>query len=199
MIIQPWKLEPEHYQYEYSSYINRIGDRRMWLHGIALCVKETVSDHKTLYKKGDILKIDSGFYERKFSDWKEWFLRCRKDKEKYWTKRPNIPNYARNQYAMLMSGYKVTKQKYSTFVDYGNHIMFISGSNPGKLKRYYANSPFKHISSFPYTNIPSRAKKLLLNLEVIDLAKKLYQKYGNTEETRILFIEAVQNKINERS
>ncbi len=196
MIIQPWKLEPEHYGYEYRAFGIRM--RSGNTQGSAECVREPISDKSTTHKKGDIYKFRSGYYEREFHDWKDWFLKSRKDKMKYWDKIPGIPKYARNQYAILMCRYRITRHKYRTFKDYGSHLMFITGSNPGKLRRYYQVCPAKMCGEFPYFNINKHVTKVLSKLGVIDLAKDLYSKYGNTEEARTLFIEAAQNKIHER-
>ena len=198
MIIQPWKLEPEHYHYEYSTFNVHIGGKNMGVQGIADCVREPISDESTTYKKGDIYKFGSGYDEVKFNDWKEWFLRSRKDKMKYWSKIKKIPKYARNQYAILMCRYRVTRYKYRMFRDYGSHMMFISGSNPGHLRRYYQGCPAVPCGHFPYFHMNKGVTKLFSKLGILDLAKDLYQKYGNTEEARTLFIETVQNKIHER-
>jgi hypothetical protein len=196
MIIQPWKLEPEHYQYEYS--LNGLQRGGRFTGGIAKCIREPISDKTTISNKGDIYKFGSGYNEREFYDWKDWFLKYRKDKMKYWDKIKGVPKYARNQYAILMCRYKITRHKYRTFRDYGSHVMFISGSNPGKLRRYYQGCPANMRGEFPYFKINKGVTKVLSELGVLDLAKDLYSKYGNTEEARTLFIEAVQNKIHER-
>jgi len=192
MIIRPWELEPKHYQYEYYR------GRKMGRQGLVHCTREPVSDINTTHKRGDIYKFGSGYNETKFTDWKEWFLKTRKDKMKYWSKIPNIPKYARNQYAILMCRYKITREKYKIFTDYGSHVMFISGSKPGHLRRYYSRCPATLCGQFPYFHINKGVTKLFLKLGIINLAKDLYSKYGNTEEARSLFIETVQNKIHER-
>jgi len=198
MIIRPWELEPEHYQYEYRSFGRVVRGQGMYIQGLAHCIREPISDINTTHKRGDIFKFGSGYNEVKFTDWKEWFLKTRKDKMKFWRKIPKIPKYARNQYAILMCRYRITRRKYKTFKDYGSHMMFISGSKPGKLRRYYQGCPANPCGHFPYFHINKGVTKLFLKLEILDLAKDLHQKYGDTEKARTLFIETVQNKIHER-
>jgi hypothetical protein len=198
MIIQPWKIEPEHYQYEYRTFNNYRG-RKLGMQGLAYCTREPVSDINTTHKRGDIYKFGSGYNEFKFDDWKDWFLKSRKDKMKFWSKIPGIPKYARNQYAILMCRYKITREKYNTFTDYGSHIMFISGSKPGHLRRYFLGCPATQCGHFPYFHINKGVTKAFSKLGILDLAKDLYQKYGDTEKARTLFVEKVQNKIHERS
>lgn len=194
MMIRPWKLEPEHYCYEYKRY----GKIMNGMLGLAHCTREPMSDKDTIHKKGDIYKFGSGYNEVKFGDWKDWFLKSRKDKMKFWSKIPKIPKYARNQYAILMCRYKITREKYITFKDYGSHLMFITGPQAGHLRRYYQSIPAKPCGYFPYFYLNKRVEKLFLKLGIKNLAQDLYLKYGKTEKARTLFIEQVQNKIYER-
>jgi hypothetical protein len=180
MIIQPWKIKPEHYQYEYRVY--NYYKRQMDMQGLAHCTRKPISDEDTIHKRGDIFKFGSGFNEIKFTDWKEWFLKSRKDKMKFWPKIPNIPKYARNQYAILMCRYKITRVKYRTFTDYGSHLMFITGPQAGHLRRYYQSIPAKPCGHFPYFHTNKVVKKLFLKLGVENLAQDLYLKYGKTEK-----------------
>jgi hypothetical protein len=200
MIIQPWKLPPENYQYEYRSFgMHTKSGIQMGLQGLAYCTREPISDINTTHKRGDIYKFRSGYNEVVFNDWKEWFLKSRKDKMKFWSKIPGIPEYARNQYAILMCRYRITRRKYRTFKDYGSHLMFITGPQAGKLRRYYQSIPAKPCGHFPYFYLNKGIKNLFLKLGIEGLAQELYLKYGMTEEARTLFIETVQNKIHERS
>lgn len=194
MIIQPWKIEPEHYQYEYKYY-----GRKMGIQGLAYCTREPIPDENTILKRGDIYKFRSGYNEVVFNDWKEWFLKSRKDKIKFWSKIPEIPKYARNQYAILMCRYRITRRKYRTFKDYGSHMMFITGPQAGKLRRYYLRIPAKPCGHFPYFHLNKGVENIFSKLGIEGLARELYLKYGMTEEARTLFIEEVQNKIHERS
>jgi hypothetical protein len=171
----------------------------MGMQGLAYCTRKPISDENTEHKKGDIYKFGSGFHEVDFGDWKDWFLKSRKDKMKFWRKIIKIPKYARNQYAILMCRYKITRVKYRTFTDYGSHLMFISGSKPGHLRRYYQGVPAVNCGQFPYFHKNKVVTKLFSKLGIENLAQDLYLKYGKTEKARTLFIEEVQNKIHERS
>lgn len=105
--IQPWKLKPIEYSYQYKHYIS---GRREYKTGIAHCIRKIVPDKQAFHKMGDICKFSSGFYECEFGDGRDWFLKTRKEKEQYWKPKPIIPKYARNQYAIMMARYSITRK-----------------------------------------------------------------------------------------
>lgn len=190
-MIRPWEEPPKHY----TIYNKRYNETYQ-------CVRETMND-TTKWKRGDIIKFNSGYYEREFYDWRDWFL-TQKGKTKYWRRNLSIPKYVVNQYAIIMCRYRVTRNKsrhtqQTVFRDYGSHIMLISGKKIGKLKRLYATVPFTCVSSFPYVGLPENVKKIFCKFNTVNTPNELHSKYGNTLEARTLFIENLQNKISEVS
>lgn len=184
-LIQPWKNKlitctriSKRYKYSYTH------------------TKEPITDEKTKWKRGDIIKFNSGFYESEFNDWKDWFFKTKKEKEKYWKLIPNVPKYARYQYAILMCRSKITKYKpNSTIRDYISHFMFLTGTEIGKMKVYINSSVFKFIKSFPYNKKSKKINDIFYNLGVENKLKEIYNEYGNTCEARTMFIEELQQNI----
>ena len=115
----------------YKSFLDRTGIQSE-INSPEKIADYAYSTHKDFASLGRI-----GSLIADFNDWKDWFLKSRKDKMKFWRKIIKIPKYTRNQYAILMCRYRITRRKYRTFKDYGSHMMFISGSKPGHLRRYY--------------------------------------------------------------
>lgn len=177
-IYKPWKQKP----IETKDYMHE--------------VHEVLPDSKRMvWRKGDILLFGKGYTNRRFYDWREWFL-TKKEKEKYRRFSPEIPKYARSQLAVIMCRYRITKNKMSgTFQDYGSYIMMISGTAPGYIRKYYMKSPYRTISKFPHFDIKSKkVKKLLNDLNMIKFIKNLYKNLGDSDESRTLFIEELQKK-----
>jgi hypothetical protein len=75
--------------------------------------------------------------------------------------------------------------------------MFISGTKPGRLKKYFASTPFKRIAAFPYVDLSEDVKKIFSGLGINELPNELYKLYENTTKARTLFISILQDKINE--
>lgn len=183
-MIRPWETEIKHYT---------IFDHRRGLK--YECIKEPISDEQTLWKRGDILKFDSCYYDS--DDYKDWFLN-ENDKIKYLKRKVTIPMYAADQYAIMMCRYRVTKIKYyATYKDYGSHIMFISGAKTGKLKKCYQTTPFTRVARFPYVNPSQNIKKIFSDLGITKIPNKLCKLYDNTLKSRTLFNSIIQDKLNE--
>jgi len=184
-LIQPWKNKLISYE--------RTSKRYDYTYKYT---KEPITDEKTIWKRGDIIKFGSGFYEHDFGDWKDWFFRTKKEKEKYWQRIDSVPEYARHQYAILMCRYKITKYKpHSTIRDYNSHIMFLTGSGIGKIKIYVNSHIFKYLNSFPYNKKSKKIDNIFHDLKVENRSKEIYNKYGNTCESRTMFIEELQQSI----
>ena len=182
-MIRPWEVEPERYSYPTRHY------------GIANCVKEPIADVHTTWKRGDIIKFGNGYFGS--YDYKDWFLND-EDKALRLSRDNRIPFYAMNEYAVLMTRYRVVKNKHgSIFKDYGSHIMMLTGSKIGKMRRYYSCNPFTLVDNFPYKQNDSVATDILTHLNAIDLANKLYSTYGNTPTSRTLFVDSLQIQISE--
>lgn len=183
-MIRPWEEQAETY-----SYTTRWG-------GNCECVKEIINDNKGMWKRGDIIKFGSGFLHS--YDYKEWFLKD-EDKYKYLKRDARIPKYASNQYAVLMSRYRITKNKHgSIYRDYGSYVMFITGSKIGRIKRYYTCTPFQAVAYFPFTDVITKeVKKMLIATGAMNIAKSVYLKHGNTSESRTEFVKLFQDKIYE--
>lgn len=183
-MIRPWEAEVKNYT---------ICSKRTDL--TYDCIQEPMGDERTLWKRGDIIKFGSCYFNS--YDYKDWFLK-EEDKFKYMIKRPNIPMYASYQYAVMMCRYRVTKNKgYATYRDYGTHVMFISGTKPGRLKKYFATTPFNHIASFPYVDLSEDVKKIFSDLGIDKLPNELCKLYDNTTKARTLFASILQDKLSE--
>lgn len=149
------------------------------------------------WKTGDVVKFDDGFIQT--GTWKDWFYTT-DQKELYFRKHPKVPKYARDQYAIIMSRYKVTKDKMfdqiETYCDYGTILMFLTGAKPGHLKRVYMTNPFKKIASFPYdSDIPSSIKNILgfINLETL---KKMNENTSRSLNLRRNYLSILKKKLN---
>ena len=191
-LIQPWKNEPMEYLQRGVKYD---WDNRLNYNIFYKIIKEPISDENTKLKRGDIVKFNSMYYETPFDDWKDWFLKSKKEKEQYWTKRTDIPIYAHNQYAILLCRYRITKfKKVKIFKDYTSHFMFITGPKIGKIK-VYNTAPHTLIASFPYIRKSKRLENILTYYGID--AKKFQQENGNTCESRTDFIEFFQKTLHQ--
>ncbi len=90
--MEPW--EHEAFNNHYYGKTKRNGRWRNSHHSTRY---ETVQDSNRLAsRKGDIIKFGSGYWEIPFGDWRDWFLKSRKEKLKLMTRNRNIPDYAMN-------------------------------------------------------------------------------------------------------
>jgi hypothetical protein len=169
-------------------------------------VFETIDDENTLWKCGDIVKFYAAYYKDiNMDEWKKWFLTLEdiEKEEKKCTKiikisHSKIPLYAHKQYGIILKRYRKTKKAWTaSFRDYGSEIMMISGNRVGHIKRVYAYTPFKIISTFPYNNIPKRPNNILSKFNALELALNLNSKYGTCYNARKKFVEEFQKRINE--
>ena len=191
-LIQPWKNKPLEFM-QYGVRYNWATKLNYKIH--YKVIKEPISDEKTKLKRGDIVKFNSMYYEKPFGDWKDWFLKSKKEKEIYWTKRIDVPKYTHNQYAILLCKYRITKFKLvQIFQDYTSHFMFITGPKIGKIK-IYNTAPHTFISSFPYIKTSKKVEDILTHYNIN--AKEFYQKYDNTYESRTNFIELFQKSVHQ--
>jgi len=180
-MIRPWEAEPERYSYPTRH------------HGTANCVREPIEDVYTTWKRGDIVKFGTGYFGS--YDYKDWFL-TNEDKALRYSRDKRIPLYAINEYAVLIIRYRVVKNKHGhIFRDYGSHIMMLTGSKIGKMRRYYSCIPFELVDNFPYKRDDNVAIDILTHHNVMDEANALYSVYGNSPETRTLFVTLLQNKL----
>ncbi len=184
-MIRPWEEEPE--RYSHSTRWN----------GIANCVREPIEDERTGWKRGDIIKFGSGYFAS--YDYKDWFLDS-EDKAQRLKRDKRVPIYAFNQYAILMTRYRVVKRKHGDiFRDYGSHIMMITGPKIGHMRRFYVGNPFEHVGSFPYNTISDYVKNIIDNFGMDGILNELYRKYGNTSEARTLFVSEFQDRLSEEN
>jgi len=169
---------------------------------------ETVQDSKRLgSRKGDIIRFGSGFYERPFGDWRDWFLASREDKKIFWQRKESVPIYAINQYAIIANRYRWIKYKdYKTFMDYGAIIMMTTGPKACRSRKYYTVRPYRMISAFPHKklrtgNINVRMKKpfrvvdnvwFIFDFNLSEFIEKLLQKYGDDETSRDMFLKKIK-------
>ena len=195
-MIKPWEHESYSDIYCGSCWGRRIsgGFKRTY---------STVKDSPRLFlRKGDIIRFGSGYYEY-LRGWPEWFLVNREDKKKFWA-RDATPYYAQNQYAIVINRYKWEKHKYLTFTDYGVIIMMITGSQIGRIRKFYTDRPFKTKSIYPHNEkVKGRFIKLkkpfntikdnlfLPGFNLTSFINKLEKKFGDTEEARDLFLEKI--------
>lgn len=169
---------------------------------------ETVPDSKRLMsRKGDILKFGSGFYERPFGDWKDWFLTSREDRKIFWQRKTSVPLYAVHQYAFIANRYRWIKYKgYKNYMDYGAIVMMATGPKPCRARKYYTTRPYQMISAFPHKkirtgNINVRMKKpfsvrsnvwFLFDFNLSEFIEKLLQNHGDCEKSRDMFLEQIK-------
>jgi len=153
----------------------------------------TVPDNKQLrWRKGDIIKFDTGFHGFYSHDWKQWFLKA-KDKTKFLPVNKKIPKYARNEYAIILNRYKWIKYKgYSIYTDYGVIIMMLTGSKAGRVRRYYASSyPWTMVKEYPYKHCRKHiGVKLDIDYNLINTMKQINCAYEG-EQARDLFLSCV--------
>lgn len=162
---------------------------------------ETVKDStKLLTRKGDIIKFGSGYYERHFNDWRDWFPTTKADKRKFWPRRSNIAKYAMNQYALVANRYRWMKFKHQTYIDYGVIAMFVTGKKPCQIRKYYTDRPYHIISAFPHINRNGNIfVKMKKPFRVVDKQWFLFDfnlsefiielmKHGDSEESRDVFL-----------
>ena len=194
-IIQPWKIPPDEYGYYAKSY-------HRGYTGPVECRSKVLDDSTTVWKRADIIKFPNCYRYPSPKNWKEWFLThhdYKKERCRMRIKKATIPKYASSQYAMVMARYRVTKDKGAwTFNDYGTHIMMISGNGVGRLRRYYSNNPFYFISSFPYDDtLPKKVVDIFKRYEMTNFIKNLPIDCHFIAESRTMFIEEFQKRINE--
>jgi len=122
-----------------------------------------VKERKQSYwKRGDIVLFDTGYHNWGFNHrwpWKKWFmqkneyLNALKD-DAMTVRNRKVPLYARSEYGILLSRYKWIKDKeYKVFSDYGSIVMMLTGPKPGRIRKYYIQTPFGVVSSYPYDHI----------------------------------------------
>jgi len=201
--MEPW--EHEQFDSYYESCIthrSNYGHRKMSSHRTRY---ETVEDSKRLTtRKGDIIKFGSGYYEINFKDWRDWFPK-KEQKILFWPRNKSIPKYAMNQFAVVANRYRWIKYKnYMTYQDYGVILMFITGSKPCRIRKYYMARPYKYVSYFPHIRKDGIYVKLKEPFKVIDKTWFLFdfnlsefitnilKDYGDTEECRDMFLKKIK-------
>lgn len=166
---------------------------------------ETVEDSERLAsRKGDIIKFGSGYYERGFGDWRDWFLN-REQKKLFWQRIENIPKYAIYQFAVVANRYKWIKYKCVTWQDYGVILMFVTGNKPCRIRKYYVGRPYERVSYFPHIrkdgSIYVKMKKpfrvidktwFLFDFNLSEFIINLLKNYGDTEECRDMFLKKIK-------
>ncbi|MCK5601438.1 hypothetical protein KAR91_06210 [Candidatus Pacearchaeota archaeon] len=198
--MEPW----EHEQFN-SYYENMIMSRGRWRGSSHRTRYETVEDSERLAtRKGDIIKFGSGYHERSFGDWRDWFLN-REQKKLFWQRTRNIPNYAIHQFAIVANRYKWIKYKTMTWHDYGVILMFVTGNKPCRIRKYYAGQrPYEYVSYFPHIQNDGIYVKMKKPFKVIDKTWFLFDfnlsefiidlltKYGDKEKSRDMFLEKIK-------
>jgi len=113
-----------------------------------------VNSNKIYWKLGDLIKFDSGYHDYFLrNNWRYWYYN---EEDRYNYIKNNcgrnikVPLYAANETAIIIGRYKWTKYKYSTFSDYGSVVMMLTGTSIGKVRRYYACTPWEKIDTYPY-------------------------------------------------
>jgi len=133
--------------------------------------------HKSYWCRGDIIKFGSGYYRSyDIEEWREWF----QPKEEYLkhlhenlVRDKRIPLYARTEFAMLLSRYKWTKYKFTTYRDYGSILMMLTGKNTGNVFKIYSSTPFSIYASFPYGDGGSYIDKMIRVLPQYEEIRKI--------------------------
>jgi hypothetical protein len=154
---------------------------------------------KGYWKRGDIVKFSTGFFAWKFDrvfPWKKWFLKKKDylrslEESEFVFPNNRVPKYARLEYGMILSRYKWIKFKtHGKFYDYGSIIMTLTGSKPGKIRRYYLITPYEFVSRFPYDSINPFHKKN--GLKEIPEGERIHKamSYANDKNQFILNIVA---------
>jgi hypothetical protein len=136
----PWEETREEYTYVGRTWVRippKIIERVLEYNVVKSYIKDSPRQY---WRKGDIVKFEDGLIEP--SNWTAWFYR-RTEREKYWNRKPHIPKYADNKFAIIIGRYKKTKYKWCTFNDYGVVVMMLNGSKPGHTRHYWTKKPFK--------------------------------------------------------
>lgn len=190
MNIMPW--EPYEYEDIYLSYSYRFKSRRRREGRISAEFSrkfQQLPDNKLLqYRKGDIIQFENGHYSYG-KDWKDWFL-SEKDYIKHLKNLPvghrnkKVPLYAANQYAVVIGRYRIIKNKYAIYYDYGTVVMMLTG-DIGRVRKYYVCTPFRIISKFPHKKVIDELK-LLSNI-ILSCNK-------DSDECRNLFVSTLYKK-----
>lgn len=112
--------------------------------------------------RGDLIRFSSGYYDWNFNHrypWKQWFMKKEDylnalEKDERTPRAKTIPKYARMEFGILLSRYKWIKHKdHGIFSDYGSIIMTLTGSKPGRIRRYFIKTPYYLVSRYPYDHI----------------------------------------------
>jgi hypothetical protein len=143
---------------------------------------------KTYWKLGDIVQFGTSYhdYEVRYS-WRQWYL-TEKDLQKYikenCPRRYHTPLYAQNQYAIILSRYKLTKYKWhGKFRDYGTVIMMLSGSHIGHIRRYFVCRPWNKIDTYPYQYDQTELLQgTTVGTDVKNFLERLMRKFGNENQ-----------------
>jgi len=146
-------------------------------------IKEYLDDNPVMtYRKGDILKFTDGFFHRKHSDWREWFL-TKEDEKLFWSRNPAVSKWSRNQLAIVVGRYRKVKFKYQRFADYGVVTMLLTGPRVGHTRHYWSAKPFNMIC--PFGRKLSKVLRKKLMPEMLDI---LDAPYKDTNEERNLLV-----------
>ena len=150
-MLLPWERENEYGTKEAASH--RYGS------GSYNYIREYLPDNpQQLFRKGDIVKFSFCRKEPHYDNWKKWFM-TKKDYMQSWPKRPEVPYYASEQYAIIAARYRILRFKwYGNFKDYGWVIMMLTGEAKGYIRHYWVVRPFHKIVEFG-RRIPNKMKK----------------------------------------
>jgi hypothetical protein len=186
-----------HDGYIINSYHRGAINMPITFHAQFMIVKDS---DKCYWKRGDIIRFSSGFNSWKFDHifpWKKWFLK-KKDYLKALQEseiaysNPVLPKYARLEYGMILCRYKWNKTKdHGTFRDYGSIIMMLTGSKPGRIRRYYIKNPYELVSRYPYDHIiPFNKKKGLKQIPEISRIKEVMSHSSDKDNFILNMIES---------
>jgi len=204
--MEPWDHEKQtskYYRRQFGFYNAQRGGHSKPI--LTRRIYETIADKPALSKrKGDIVKMESGYYENLSGDWRDWFL-AKSEKKKHWRRNKGVSLHAMDQYAVVANRYKCIKYKHATYSDYGSTIMFLTGNKPCHIRKYYIAYPFKVLSKFPHIrkngSIYVRMKKpfrvvdktwFIFDFNLSDYINNLLEKYEDCELTRDMFLSKIK-------
>jgi hypothetical protein len=145
---------------------------------------------KQNWRKGDLIKFENGLrWYKQQNTWEEWFL-SDKDYVKFLKdskdRNPAVPIYAAKQYAIIIGKYRVVKEKYAVFSDYGSVVLMLTGSRKGHVRRYFGRSPFYKISEYPHIEIPDK---------MIEFSEIIKDHKEDSDKCRNSFVSNIYKKI----
>lgn len=154
--------------------------------------KEYLPDNQRMkYRKGDIVKFGCGFSKILPGGWVNWFI-LKKDEKKFWPRDGITPVYAMNQYGVIAGRYRIVKQKWRMFYDYGTVVMMLTGPKAGKMRHYWMTKPYIRKITFPQ-NLTYKYLKRDIPPEILEI---FGAEYADTNSDRNLLLSRLNHVLN---